>query len=1240
MKSRTSDSGKEHAKKYFYRSIFIILIYFFLNPAQAQDQQLPSEKPFYTLFLIGDAGEPKLLEKDPNLALLENHLLEAGQESGIVFLGDNIYPRGLPGINHRSRTFAERLLTEQLDILKNYKGSIVFIPGNHDWDKSGREGWQRIRNQEKFIEDYLQRGNVFLPDGGCPGPVELNLNDSITLVVMDTQWMLHPWEKPGPESDCPENNILNVLAQFEDVLERNKDRKVVVATHHPVYSAGEHGGHNSWKDHLFPFTNLNKSLYIPMPVIGSIYPLYRKWFGDVQDLPHPKNRVMRKSINSLLKEYPGIIHAAGHEHALQYYSKDEVNYVVSGSGSKMTPVKKNHDADFAKEIKGFAQIKYFKNGEVWLEFLSPDAKDLIVYRKRLSAERFINSQETVQERTINFKDSVAIVPASTQYRADPLKKWFLGSNYRAEWSQPIPMSAFDLGSAEGGLEILKLGGGMQTRSLHLKDQQGRQYKLRSIEKYAENAIPDVFKGIFAADLIQDQISASHPYGALIIPEMAKKAGIYHTNPRLFFIPDDPRFGKYRKSFANTVGLFEIKPDEDLSSFDNFGNSKNIVGTQKVLDMLYEDNDNSVDQLSVLRARIFDLLIGDWDRHDGQWRWASFKKKGKGTYYKPIPQDRDQAFFKNEGFLPKIVSRKWIMPKFQGFDEKVRDVAGFMHNARFFDRTFLNEPSLEEWKAMADSITMQLTDEVIENAIKQWPGEIYELSGEEIIHKLKARKEILASEAEKYYRFLAKEVDVTGSNKHEFFKVQRLNDEETLVEVFKLTNEGETGKPLFKRIFTTSQTDEIRLFGLDGDDIFEITGAVKKGPLIRIIGGLGTDELRDHSIVSGPGKKVYYYDDLKDNVITSATDSRLLISNSPGVNEYNRRSFEYNYLGPLLSINYNPDDGIFLGGGVLIRRHGFRKEPYAAKHIISANYSLATSSYNFRYSGDFIGALGSWNLQPNLNIMAPNFVNNFFGLGNESVYEKEREIDYYRVRFENVVGNVLLQRKIANHQNFYFGPTYQSFEVYNTAGRHISQYNGNQTDTSRLFSRKHYGGFNIGYVHEKRDDLVLPTEGFYIRISSDQLWGLNPAASNFSNITSEMAYYWSFRIPSVITLATRIGGGINFGSYEFFQANTLGGLTNLRGYRRTRFSGESSLYNNTEIRLKLFSFKTYIFPGYLGLLAFNDVGRVWLEGEDSQKWHWGYGGGIWVSPFTKFVVSFMYSFSEEDDLPLIKFGFFF
>jgi hypothetical protein len=42
------------------------------------------------------------------------------------------------------------------------------------------------------------------------------------------------------------------------------------------------------------------------------------------------------------------------------------------------------------------------------------------------------------------------------------------------------------------------------------------------------------------------------------------------------------------------------------------------------------------------------------------------------------------------------------------------------------------------------------------------------------------------------------------------------------------------------------------------------------------------------------------------------------------------------------------------------------------------------------------------------------------------------------------------------------------------------------------------------------------------------------------------------------------------------------------------------------------------PTDLGLVALNDVGRVFFPGEHSSNWHDGYGGGLFVGLFRRTV----------------------
>lgn len=846
---------------------------------------------------------------------------------------------------------------------------------------------------------------------------------------------------------------------------------------------------------------------------------------------------------------------------------------------------------------------------------------------------------------MNFTDSTVVVNASDQY--DTNQPGLLGENYRAAWRTKIEVPVFDIGNEKGGLKILKRGGGQQTRSLRLEAKDGKQYVLRSVEKYAEKAIPEALKSTVGADLIQDQISASHPYAAYVIPPLAEAAHIYHTNPQLVYIPDDPRFGKYRVDFVNSLALYEERPAGNLDDMKNFGNSHKIISTPNLLKELYEDNDNTVDQLWVLKSRLFDMFIADWDRHDDQWRWASFKQKG-GKMYRPIPRDRDQAFFVNEGFIMNKVQKKWAMPKFQGFDHQFTYVPGFNFNARYFDRDFLNQPTFQDWVNTADSLQKGLTDEVIEEAIRLWPEPIYELDGESVIAKLKSQRSHLKQYAIDQYLFLAKVVSVRGSNKKEFFLVERLDDHKTRVSMYKRTNKTDQDELLYQRTFNKNETKEVRLYGLDGDDIFEVRGKTKNGIIIRIIGGKGEDQIKDASSVNGLNRKTKIYDTKEGNILDLGKEAKDLTSDRENVNTYYRNDFQYNKLIPLIIGSINPDDGIFIGGGFIYENHGFRKYPFKSRQILTAQGAIATGAFHIKYHGTFTDVFGPWDLKLDVDVSAPNSVTNFFGFGNETVFNQQADedfnvdkaIDYYRMRFKYFNQGGMLIRNFGSNATFGIGHHFQSAKVesdYDGEDRFILD-PGNVEDSARFFSWKFHEGVVLQFHYDSRDNPNLTTRGINWLTKFGAYAGLNDNSSNLATISSELSFFFSIRLPSRLTIATRFGGGHNFGTSEFYQAQTLGGLSNLRGYRKTRFHGDSRFYNNTELRLKLGTLRNRIVPISLGIYGFNDVGRVWFKDENSNKWHHGFGGGIWLSPLNVSVISLELAHSEEGLLFNFRLGF--
>lgn len=1228
------------------------LLLFIISTGNFAQSPSPSDSLVHTLFLYGDAGQ--LNPKQQELAqMLKQQMQQMDEKSTLLFLGDNLYPQGMPPPYSLDRERAEAVINAHLALVKDYAGNSYFIPGNHDWAQGRSYGWSYLNNQETYIEEQIGK-NVFLPDDGCPGPVQVPLTDKILLIILDTQWFLHGWNKPGNvQGNCAIGNAIEVLQSMNDIIQTNQNKHIIVASHHPMYSYGNHGGFNTFKDHIFPLTELVPQLYIPLPIVGSIYPLFRKIFGNIQDISHPTYRKMRNSIVNILENYPHVIHVAGHEHTLQHTLKDSIDYIISGSAAKTSFVRTKGFAKYTASAYGFARLDFYKGGEIKLQFWklgsnNPETKP--AYEKILMKRPLQDDMSGNEfEREVDLKDSAVTVRASGQYETkSELGQFFLGENYRKEWLQKIQVPVFDIGQEKGELQIIQRGGGMQTKSLRLQAADGKQYVLRSVEKYPEDAVPEFLQKTFAADLVKDQISASHPYGAVVVPYLAEAIDIYHTKPKIVFIPDDPRLGLYQQEFAGTLALFEERPDEAWTNASHFGNSENIIGTTKLLEKLKDDNDNEVDQRFTLKNRLFDMIIGDWDRHDDQWRWAEFDKKGeKGKIYRPIPRDRDQAFFVNEGLLPKIVSRRWALPKLEGFDHDIRWTPGFMFNGKNFDRSFLTELSKNEWVQVAREIKKDLTDDEIEHAVKQWPDSIYSLHGEEVIAKLKSRRDKLEKHATSYYLFLAKVVSVVGSDKHEQFMATRHDNGDVHVQVRKILKDGEEKKIIYERLFKYEETNEVRLYGLGGQDQFEIKGKSKRGIKLRVIGGPDEDLIQDFSRVTGLERKNIIYDTKFNNKFELGSESKNKTMLNPEVNNYDRRAFEYDVLMPLVTASINADDGLFLGGGFISTNHGFRKEPFKNRHKFLASYAFETSSYNFKYNGFFTEVLRDWDIAIDLDVKQPDYITNFFGLGNESIFNRaideekglEDAIDYYRLHFRAISSSIGLSKKIGGFSRFSIKHNYEAVEVEDpgSAARFINEYNA--ANDVKPDQYRHYTGGTLDLTFDKRTE-YLTTAGVFWGNQLSLMTAVHNAHKSFSSFNSTLAFYYTFYTPSSLTMATRFGGGVNFGDYEFYQAQVLDGKSELRGFRKDRFYGDSKFYNNFEVRWKLLSFRTYIFPASLGILLFNDVGRVWLEEEDSETWHHGYGGGIWIAPFNRTVISSELGRSREETLFYLRLGFIF
>jgi Calcineurin-like phosphoesterase len=326
-----------------------------------------------SVFLIGDAGAPAR-SGEPVLQALHRELAGAPDSSIVLFLGDNVYPHGLPAPSAAVRAEAERRLAAQREATRVGTVRTIFLPGNHDWDKSGPGGLAAIRRQGQFLAATGEGRAELLPAGGCPGPVVVDIG-GFRLILLDTEWWLYSGSRPGPEDGCDPGTPKGVLDRLSAAIDSAAGRPVIVAAHHPLASGGEHGGHFTLVDHLFPLRAIHPALWLPLPVIGSAYPIARAAGVSDEDLSGGRYRRLRAALDSVFACRPPMIYAAGHEHALQVIDRGAAPLLlVSGAGivGHEGHVARIAGSRVARSDAGFMRVDRLYDGRVRVRVIVVD----------------------------------------------------------------------------------------------------------------------------------------------------------------------------------------------------------------------------------------------------------------------------------------------------------------------------------------------------------------------------------------------------------------------------------------------------------------------------------------------------------------------------------------------------------------------------------------------------------------------------------------------------------------------------------------------------------------------------------------------------------------------------------------------------------------------------------------------------------------------------------------------------
>ncbi len=1220
------------------------------TPILAQTAQ-----PAHTVFLLGNTAQGEL--PAARLRLLRQALEQQKTPFTVVHLGDIVSNEGLASKQDSALSQQEKGRADALiNLVKGLPlGKIYFVPGDKDWANSGRNGLKAVRRLEKYIEKELPGQNAFVPTNGCPGPEVVDIAPLVRLVALNTPWFTHPYDRPeAPDTDCKTLTKEEFREQLQDVIDDTKGKNLLLVGHHPVVTTGVYGGHEPLSRHLSP------------PVLGTIYAAYRQNVGSPRDLANPRYQELRKELlNNTLRSNPGVVYAASHDYSLQLTPFQGNYHLVAGSFVQSQHVGADDQALFNEKADGYAALDYYADGTVKSRFFtfagegqpatpaytgtlfrSPCAADTV---GGVPVNSFITScpgaKPTPAERQPDapFQATTTVVPGP-EYKAGPTKRFFIGPLYRSSWLQPVQVPTLDLRREKGGLTPFGRGGGRQTTSLKLIAADSAEYVFRSVDKDVTGILPPELQQSFVSDILKDITATANPYSGLPISALLDHTDILHARPRLFRLPDNNQLGPYRQDYAGLLGTLEDRPTDPKPNLPGFGKSDEVTRSYGFFRKLYKDHDNRVDAPALARARAFDMLVADFGKHEDNWKWAGYKED-KGTVYRPIPRDRDQAFTKWNGLLTYLANREWAVPSIEDFGEEFGDMKSLNWPARHLDRFLLQSLTREDWQTAAKYLQAQLTPAVIDQATATMPAEVQPLSGQEINRKLKARLQQLPQAIDRYYLLLARRVDVVGSNKAEIFKVERLAGGRVRVQEF--DRKGDTQEPdgpaLFDRTFEPRETREICVYGLDGQDIFQVTGqGGKHSIVVHVVGGAGKDQIADDSRAPGLRTLTKVYD-TPGTALTPGPETDDRRSASPSVNAYDREAFEFNSYAPRAGIFYNRNDGFGLSLGLSFLRQGFRKPDYKNRYDFNLQTSTGgqfqlTAASRHRY------AIGKVDLGAEVSYGNYFPFYNFFGIGNNTQKTEDLyDARYYRARYKGYVIRAFGERVFWQRSVFRFGPSYEHYNAnYATdsqLGQDLRQQLPGQDNPRPNADFQRLVGLNALLDLDLRNRRSFAQRGVRLLVRHDSYQALTGDKRRFGLTQGFAEYYGTAKIGIPITLVLKGGGAANYGPDEaipFYKLTSLGLAENLRGYYRNRFTGDASLYYNSELRFALGQSKNHFLPFRYGVFGFYDQGRVYYNGSSPGGWHAGYGGGIYLAPVVE-TLAFSVSYQISEENSLIQFG---
>lgn len=338
-----------------------------------------------------------------------------------------------------------------------------------------------------------------------------------------------------------------------------------------------------------------------------------------------------------------------------------------------------------------------------------------------------------------------------------------GEHYRNIYCIPVTVPAATPRTFNGGMNMLGQADNFMgllmedtTRNLYLVKPLGGSTSFLESQFFKEMYDRDDFEGTYLDTFLGDAYTIINPYTYRVADYLAGKTGLTVNDSRIYYVADDGLRDTVAGGFTLQNRLVNIIDMPDINT------ERHIVTTGEMLESIRSHSVYGVDKEMYVRSRLYDLLVGDWNKIPENWNWEA-RSNGDSILFTPIVIDRNHAFSKVDGLLLPVMLSALSLPFITNYDYTLsnKQLKRTGDLALALDKTLLTEEDNVIWMEQAEYIQSQISHENIDHAFELLPPEIANEQTGEIRNKLKRRRDDLPDIAQRYVRLLDKTEVVEG-----------------------------------------------------------------------------------------------------------------------------------------------------------------------------------------------------------------------------------------------------------------------------------------------------------------------------------------------------------------------------------------------------------------------------------------------------------------------------------------------